>query len=164
MTMNNEVGMVNGEMKPARCAPQNPMECWSDGVLGFPLTPSLHSGLARNPQVASPKRSDGGSAPTSVASAKEEIRIWRQTQSKPVKVFSNFHRLAKSPAITPIYCVPTGSVHNQWCFPTVADTTVGSQSAIRNPQSAIALDSTWFHLIRLIPLPARPFFTPSNQG
>jgi len=33
---------MNSEVKTAPAVLKNPTECWSDGVLGFPITPPLH--------------------------------------------------------------------------------------------------------------------------
>jgi hypothetical protein len=135
MTMNIEVGPL-----------KNPTGCWCDGVLGFAVTSSCHSGPhgIRNPPIEKSGDqqttdftdfTDGNSAsvpschPWSNSAIQE-----RQSQSKPVKVFFNLFRQGQAHAGPAIYCGFHATMHNQWWFAPAADATVGRQSAIRNPR------------------------------
>ena len=89
------------------------------------------------------------SRPPSCSKIPTSSVLLRQTRSKPVKVLFNSHRQGKNAAGLAIYCGLPRTIYNRWWFAFAADTAIRGQSAICNPQSAIPLDSTWFHLIPL---------------
>jgi hypothetical protein len=75
-----------------------------------PSMPSTKVGQIRNPQAA--------------------IRNFRQSQSKPVKVFSNRYRRATVISSATIYCGLPGQMHNQLRFATTPHTISAMPSAI----------------------------------
>ena len=102
----------------------------------------------RNWQLPRSVRSNRSGNPQLVAPRWKECEAG-QTSSNPVKVFPNRHHRSKSPDAHTIHCGVSSKIHNQLWLISAEDTTAARQSSARNPQPAIAVDSTYFHLIPL---------------
>ena len=157
--MNSEVGIVPvaAVCDRRRPDPKNPTERWS--VAAFvtnpqiePVTPTFQSprqsSLIKPNQAISCRGAIQSRSPSCSKIPTSSVLL-RQTRSKPVKVLFNSHRQGKNAAGLAIYCGLPRTIYNRWWFAFAADTAIRGQSAICNPQSAIPLDSTWFHLIPL---------------
>ena len=151
MMMNSEIGIVPVAVvcDRRRMNSKHPTEFWTAGVFGFPIIPSIPSIPSTSPtQFPSVKpsfpRRRLTPKPLATAEAARGRGIPGQSQSNRVNAFFNRYRPSQTPTRHTIYCGLPVMMHNQWGLRL-------SKTPPRtgNPQSAIAVNSTYFHLVPL---------------